>query len=365
MSINCGIIGLPNVGKSTLFNALTETQVAEAANYPFCTIEPNVGRVAVRDSRLDELAKIAKSQKTIYAQMEFVDIAGLVKGASKGEGLGNQFLGNIRQVDALCHVLRCFDNDDITHVANQIDPVSDAQIVNTELLLADYDSLARKKENLTKKSRGGDAAAKEELVLIDKIMACIDNGNPARSLQYDEKEQILLHGLHLLTDKPVLYVSNVGENDLPDGNKYSQAVQELAKSERAGFVMISAAIEADIIALDMAERTDFLKSLGLEESGLERVIRASYALLGHITYFTVGPKEARAWGITKGMTAQQAAGVIHTDFAKGYIAGEKIHYLDYIQCQSEAKAKEMGKLSIEGRDYIVKDGDVFHFRFNV
>ncbi len=365
MSINCGIIGLPNVGKSTLFNAITEKQSAEVANYPFCTIEPNVGRVGVPDTRLDSLAKIAQSAKTIYAQMEFVDIAGLVKGASKGEGLGNQFLGNIRQVDAVCHVVRCFDDDDITHVAGSVDPVRDAEIINTELALADYDSLAKRRDSLGKRAKGGDTAVKNELNIIEKILPTLDMGKPIRQMPFTRDEKLQLQALHLLTDKPVLYVCNLPEGDCVKGNDYSRAVEQMAKAEGAGIVFVSAAIEAELIGLAPNERTEYLNDLGLGESGLNRVIAQSYKLLGMLTYFTVGPKEARAWAIPKGYTAQEAAGVIHTDFARGFIAGERVHYTDYIACGGETKAKELGKLTIEGRDYIVQDGDIFHFRFNV
>ena len=366
MGFNCGIVGLPNVGKSTLFNALTETAAAEAANYPFCTIEPNTGRVAVPDPRLDALAALAKSQNIIPTQLEFVDIAGLVRGASKGEGLGNQFLGNIREVDAIAHVLRCFDDSDITHVDGDVDPVRDAQTVETELMLADIDSIERRMTALVKKSRGGDAESKADLALLEKLLAHLANGKPACSTDgLTEAEQKRLPQLQLLTAKPVLYVCNVAESDAATGNSYSQKVAEMAATQQAGHVIVSAAIEAEISQLDANDKGEFLAELGLEEAGLARLIRAGYGLLNLLTFFTVGPKEARAWTVANGATAPQAAGVIHTDFQRGFIRAETIGFDDYIACKGEAGAKDAGKFRIEGAEYKVVDGDVFHFRFNV
>ncbi|MEL0164859.1 MAG: redox-regulated ATPase YchF [Alphaproteobacteria bacterium] len=366
MGFNCGIVGLPNVGKSTLFNALTETAAAEAANYPFCTIEPNTGRVAVPDPRLDALAALAKSQNIIPTQLEFVDIAGLVRGASKGEGLGNQFLGNIREVDAIAHVLRCFDDSDITHVDGDVDPVRDAQTVETELMLADIDSIERRMTALVKKSRGGDAESKADLALLEKLLAHLADGKPARSTAgLTETEQKRLPQLQLLTAKPVLYVCNVAESDAATGNSYSQKVAEMAATQQAGHVIVSAAIEAEISQLDANDKGEFLAELGLEEAGLARLIRAGYGLLNLLTFFTVGPKEARAWTVANGATAPQAAGVIHTDFQRGFIRAETISFDDYIACNGEAGAKDAGKFRVEGAEYKVVDGDVFHFRFNV
>ena len=366
MGFNCGIVGLPNVGKSTLFNALTETAAAEAANYPFCTIEPNTGRVAVPDPRLDALAALAKSQNIIPTQLEFVDIAGLVRGASKGEGLGNQFLGNIREVDAIAHVLRCFDDSDITHVDGDVDPVRDAQTVETELMLADIDSIERRMTALVKKSRGGDAESKADLVLLEKLLAHLADGKTARSTDgLTEAEQKRLPKLQLLTAKPVLYVCNVAESDAATGNSYSQKVAEMAATQQAGHVIVSAAIEAEISQLDANDKGEFLAELGLEEAGLARLIRAGYGLLNLLTFFTAGPKEARAWTVANGATAPQAAGVIHTDFQRGFIRAETISYNDYIACKGEAGAKDAGKFRVEGAEYKVVDGDVFHFRFNV
>ena len=366
MGFNCGIVGLPNVGKSTLFNALTETAAAEAANYPFCTIEPNTGRVAVPDPRLDALAALAKSQNIIPTQLEFVDIAGLVRGASKGEGLGNQFLGNIREVDAIAHVLRCFDDSDITHVDGDVDPVRDAQTVETELMLADIDSIERRMTALVKKSRGGDAESKADLALLEKLLAHLADGKPARSTDgLTEAELKRLPQLQLLTAKPVLYVCNVAESDAATGNSYSQKVAEMAATQQAGHVIVSAAIEAEISQLDANDKGEFLAELGLEEAGLARLIRAGYGLLNLLTFFTVGPKEARAWTVVNGATAPQAAGVIHTDFQRGFIRAETISFDDYIACKGEAGAKDAGKFRVEGAEYKVVDGDVFHFRFNV
>ena len=364
MGFNCGIVGLPNVGKSTLFNALTQTAVAQAANYPFCTIEPNVGRVAVPDVRLDTLTRIGKSQKTVPTSLEFVDIAGLVRGASKGEGLGNQFLANIREVDAIVHVLRCFEDGDVTHVEGSIDPIRDAETVETELMLADLDSLEKRAQGLVKRARGGDKEALAQMALIDPIKAALEAGRPARTAVPAGEEEAAKR-LQLLTTKPVLYVCNVEEASAATGNSQSARVFERAKAEGAQAVVVSAAIEAEISQMVQADRAEFLSSLGLEDSGLDRVIRAGYALLGLITYFTVGPKEARAWTILKGMKGPQAAGVIHGDFERGFIAAETIGYDDYVALGGEQGAKEAGKMRVEGKEYVVRDGDVMLFRFNV
>ena len=366
MGFNCGIVGLPNVGKSTLFNALTETAAAEAANYPFCTIEPNTGRVAVPDPRLDRLAALAKSVNVIPTQLEFVDIAGLVRGASKGEGLGNQFLANIREVDAIAHVLRCFENEDITHVDGSVDPLRDAETVETELMLADMDSLERRMTALVKKSRGGDAAAKADLALMEKLMPQLSDGVPARrATSLTDAETARLPQLQLLTSKPVLYVCNVDEADAATGNAHTAAVAAFAAAEGAAHVTVSAAIESEIVQLEAEDKAEFLGELGLEEAGLARLIRAGYGLLDLLTFFTAGPKEARAWTVAAGSSAPQAAGVIHTDFQRGFIRAETISYDDYIACGGESGARDAGKLRIEGADYRVVDGDVFHFRFNV
>lgn len=366
MGFKCGIVGLPNVGKSTLFNALTQTQAAQAANFPFCTIEPNVGRVAVPDDRLDTLAGLAKSAKVIPTQLEFVDIAGLVKGASKGEGLGNQFLGNIREVDAVCHVLRCFEDGDITHVEGTVDPVRDAEIIETELMLSDMESLERRIAPLQKKANSGEKDAKAEVDLMSRALSLLQDGKPARMMEVAKEERKAFRMLHLLTAKPVLYVCNVEEDSAADGNTFSAKVAEKAAAEGAQSVVISAAIESEVAQLDdPADKAEFLESLGLEETGLARVIRAGYRLLDQITFFTVGPKEARAWTVKRGATAPQSAGVIHTDFERGFIAAETIAYDDFVGLGGEAGAKDAGKMRLEGRDYIAKDGDVFHFRFNV
>jgi len=366
MGFNCGIVGLPNVGKSTLFNALTESAAADAANYPFCTIEPNTGRVAVPDPRLEKLAAIAKSAQILPTQLEFVDIAGLVRGASKGEGLGNQFLGNIREVDAIAHVLRCFDDENITHVDGGIDPIRDADTVDTELMLSDLDSLEKRMANLTKKARGQDKDAKAMLALMEKLYQGLSDGKPARAVEgLTDLEKASLPSMQLITAKPVLYVCNVDEGDAATGNALTERVAERAAEEDAAYVIVSAAIESEIIALDDAEKKEFLSDLGLEEAGLARMIRAGYGLLDLLTFFTVGPKEARAWTVRKGAKAPQAAGVIHTDFERGFIRAETISYNDYIACNGESGARDAGKLRTEGSDYKVVDGDVFHFRFNV
>ena len=366
MGFNCGIVGLPNVGKSTLFNALTETAAAEAANYPFCTIEPNTGRVAVPDPRLDALASLAGSATVIPTQLEFVDIAGLVRGASKGEGLGNQFLANIREVDAIAHVLRCFDDSEITHVDGSVDPLRDAATVETELMLADIDSLERRMAALVKKTRGGDADAKRDLAMMEKLFAGLSDGVPARRVAgLSDDETRRLPQMQLLSAKPVLYVCNVAESDAATGNDHSQAVAAYAEKDGAAHVVVSAAIEAEITQLDADDKAEFLAELGLNEAGLARLIRAGYGLLDLLTFFTAGPKEARAWTVAAGSSAPEAAGAIHTDFQRGFIRAETISFDDYIACKGESGARDAGKLRIEGADYKVVDGDVFHFRFNV
>ena len=364
MGFNCGIVGLPNVGKSTLFNALTATVAAQAANYPFCTIEPNVGRVAVPDKRLDTLAVIGKSVKIVPTSLEFVDIAGLVRGASKGEGLGNQFLANIREVDAIVHVLRCFEDGDVTHVEGSVDPIRDAETVETELMLADLESLQKRLPQLQKKAKGNDKAAQAEVALMEPILAALEAGRPARSAIAPADAEAAKR-LNLLTAKPVLYVCNVEEASAAHGNAQSERVAVMAKAEGAGHVVVSAAIEAEVSQLPEEDRLVFLSDLGLEDSGLDRIIRAGYALLGLITYFTCGPKETRAWTIVKGTKGPGAAGVIHGDFERGFIAAETIAYEDYAAYKGESGAREAGKLRVEGREYVVKDGDVMLFRFNV
>jgi hypothetical protein len=364
MGFKCGIVGLPNVGKSTLFNALTRTAAAQAANYPFCTIEPNVGEVAVPEPRLLKLAEIARSKEIVPARMQFVDIAGLVKGASKGEGLGNQFLGNIREVDAVIYVLRCFDDDDVTHVAGKVDPIADFEIVETELMLADLESLEKRRANLEKKAKGQDKEAKAALVLVDKALAALADGKPARTVAIAPDQGLAWKSLQLLTAKPVLFVANVDEASAGSGNAYSKAVEARAADEGAAVVVFSAKIEAELAQLPDAEQAEYLDHLGLKEPGLTRLIRAGYDLLGLQTYFTAGPKEARAWTIPKGATAPQAAGVIHTDFEKGFIRAETIPYADYVLLGGEVPAKEAGKMRLEGKDYVVRDGDVMLFRFN-
>lgn len=366
MGFRCGIVGLPNVGKSTLFNALTETAAAQAANYPFCTIEPNVGRVAVPDPRLQEIARVAKSASIIETQLEFVDIAGLVRGASKGEGLGNQFLGNIREVDAIVHVLRCFEGGDVTHVEGRVDPIADADTVETELMLSDLESLEKRVPNLVKKAQQGDKDAKIQASVLGQALELLRQSKPARLTEpKDVEEKLALERAQLLTAKPVLYVCNVDEGDAVVGNGHSARVFEKAKAEGAAAVIVSAAIEAEIVTMAPEDRGEFLSDLGLEETGLSRVIRAGYDLLHLITFFTAGPKEARAWTIEKGSKAPQAAGVIHTDFERGFIRAETIAYSDFVQFGGEAGAREAGKLRSEGKEYLVQDGDVMLFRFNV
>ncbi len=362
MGFRCGIVGLPNVGKSTLFNALTETQAAQAANYPFCTIEPNVGNVGVPDPRLDKLAEIAGSQKIIPTQLGFVDIAGLVRGASKGEGLGNQFLGNIREVDAIVHVLRCFENDDIQHVDNRVDPISDAETVETELMLSDLESLEKRVPAAQKKAQAGDKESKVIASVLGQALELLREGKPARLTEpKDDDEARIFKQAQLLTAKPVLYVCNVEEESAASGNAFSARVFEKAKAEGAQAVIVSAAIEADLIGMEADERVEFLNELGLHETGLARIIRAGYELLGLLTFFTVGPKEARAWTVHAGATAPNAAGEIHSDFEKGFIRAETIAFDDFVSLGGEAKAREAGKLRAEGKAYVVRDGDVMHF----
>ncbi|QDH34933.1 redox-regulated ATPase YchF [Porphyrobacter sp. YT40] len=366
MGFRCGIVGLPNVGKSTLFNALTETQAAQAANYPFCTIEPNVGQVAVPDDRLQKIAAIAKSAKIIETQLGFVDIAGLVKGASKGEGLGNQFLGNIREVDAIVHVLRCFEDDDIQHVANKVDPIADAEVVETELMLSDLESLEKRVPAAAKRGAAGDKEAKAMASVLGQALDLLRDGKPARLTEpKDEEEARLFRQAQLLTAKPVLYVCNVAEEDAAEGNELSAKVFAKAAAEGAEAVVVSAAIEAELVAMPVEDRGEFLEALGLTESGLARVIRAGYKLLGLKTFFTAGPKEARAWTFPDGAKAPQAAGEIHSDFERGFIRAETIAYDDYVTLGGEAGAKEAGKLRQEGKEYVVQDGDVLLFKFNV
>ena len=366
MGFRCGIVGLPNVGKSTLFNALTETAAAQAANYPFCTIEPNVGNVGVPDPRLNQLAAIAKSAKIIETQLGFVDIAGLVRGASKGEGLGNQFLGNIREVDAIVHVLRCFENDDIQHVDNRVDPIADAETVETELMLSDLDSLEKRVPNLAKKGQQGDKDAKLAAVVLGRALDLLREGKPARLTQVNDAEEArVLEQAQLLTAKPVLYVCNVNEEDAANGNAYSQRVFDKAAAEGAQAVVVSAAIEAEIATMPNEDRAEFLSELGLEESGLARVIRAGYKLLNLLTFFTVGPKEARAWTVEAGAKAPQAAGAIHSDFERGFIRAETTAFDDYVALGGGPGVRDAGKLRQEGKEYVVHDGDVMLFRFNV
>ncbi len=366
MGFNCGIVGLPNVGKSTLFNALTATAAAQAANYPFCTIEPNVGRVGIPDKRLNQLAEVAGSANIIPAQLEFVDIAGLVKGASKGEGLGNQFLANIRETDAIIYVLRCFENDDITHVEGSVDPIRDSEIIETELLLADLESIDKQITNMGRKAKSGDSEAKAQLAFMESVKKLLEDGEPARKAEVPADLATFSRQIGLMTMKPVLYVCNVSEDDASTGNEWSEQVAAMAKEKGANSVVICAAIEAEIAQLESdEEKTEFLADMGLDEPGLNKIIRAGFDLLNLQTYFTAGPKEARAWTIHKGDSAPQAAGVIHTDFQRGFIKAEVIAFDDYITCKGETGAKETGKMRQEGKDYIVKDGDVILFRFNV
>jgi len=363
MGFRCGIVGLPNVGKSTLFNALTQTAAAQAANYPFCTIEPNVGDVAVPDERLDKLAWIARSAQIIPTRLTFVDIAGLVRGASKGEGLGNQFLANIREVDAIAHVVRCFEDTDVTHVAGAIDPVADIEIIETELMLADLESLERRHEQMDKRGKGGDKEARALADLMGRALFLLREGKPARLTERSAEEEKTFHALGLLTSKPVLYVCNVDEASARDGNAYSAKVFERAAEEGARAVVVSAKIESEIAVLRRDEQKEYLEAIGLDEPGLNRVIREGYRLLDLITFFTAGPKETRAWTVTRGTRAPQAAGVIHTDFEKGFIRAETIAYDDYVALNGEAGAREAGRMRLEGKDYVVADGDVMHFRF--
>jgi ribosome-binding ATPase len=365
MGFNCGIVGLPNVGKSTLFNALVRTAAAAAANYPFCTIEPNIGRVPVPDKRLDVVAKIARSARIVPAQLEVVDIAGLVRGASRGEGLGNRFLAAIREVDAILQVLRCFEDDDVAHVEGSVDPLRDAELVETELLLADIASLERRIDGLTKRARGGEVDAQRQLALIEKIRPEMEAGSPARQLVLDAEQRATLRTFQLLTAKPLVYLCNVDEASAATGNGWSDQVAQWARAHGAPTVVIAAAIEAEIASLAADERDEYLAALGLERPGLDRVILTGYALLDLITFLTAGPKEARAWPIERGITAAEAAGTIHSDFQRGFICAEVVSYQDFLRCGGEAGARDAGQLRQEGRNYVVQDGDVIHFRFNV
>lgn len=364
MGFKCGIVGLPNVGKSTLFNALTQTISAQAANYPFCTIEPNFGIVPVPDERVEKLAKIAGSAKLIPTQIEIVDIAGLVKGASKGEGLGNKFLAHIREVDAIIHLLRCFDDGNITHVEDNVSPLRDAEIIETELVLADLESIEKRIPAIEKKVKTGDKESVELLPIAKLLLKCLSDGNPARSI-IDEDNATLIKNMNLITSKPILYVCNVNEEDAAVGNAYSEIITKKANDEKAPIIIISAKIEEEMSGLDEEDKIEFLKDLGLNETGLAKIIRTGYGILNLDTFFTIGPKEAHAWTIRRGSLAPKAAGVIHTDFEKGFIRAETISYEDYIQYNGEQGAKEAGKLRLEGKDYVIQDGDVLHFRFNV
>jgi ribosome-binding ATPase len=365
MGFNCGIIGLPNVGKSTLFNALTATQAAEAANYPFCTIEPNIGRVAVPDERLEVCARLAKSAKIVPTQLEFVDIAGLVRGASKGEGLGNQFLGHIRAVDAIAHVLRCFVDGNVTHVEGSLDPARDAETVETELLLADLESLDRRIKAAEKKARGNDKEAKAQLAVMERANALLAEGKPARTMAVAPEERQIFRELQLLSAKPVLYIANVDEASAATGNELSARVAAYAKERGASSVVISAAIESELAQLPDTDKQEYLATLGLDAPGLARVIQAGYRLLDLITFLTVGPKESHAWTVAQGTKAPQAAGAIHTDFEHGFIRAETISYADFVASGGEQGAKEAGKMRLEGSEYVVADGDILHFRFNL
>ena len=366
MTLQCGIVGLPNVGKSTLFNALTQTMQAEAANSPFCTIEANVGRVAVPDERLDVLAKIANSKEIIKTQIDFVDIAGLVKGASKGEGLGNQFLANIREVDCILNVVRCFEDGNITHVEGNIDPIRDIELIQTELILADIESLEKRLQGLEKKARGGDKTIIEQVNLIKRVLDVLNKGQMAINTDISKDEEKNFRMLQLLTGKKQFFVCNVNENDIIEGNKYTKLVEEYCKKNNYIYTIISAQVEAEIANLDSEEdKKEFLETLGLKEKGLDKIIKISYDLLDLISFFTVGPQETHSWTVKRNSTAPQAAGVIHTDFEKGFIKAETISYQDYVDYKGEEGCKNAGKLRLEGKDYIVKDGDIFHFRFNV
>jgi len=367
MGFNCGIVGLPNVGKSTLFNALTATAAAQAANFPFCTIEPNVGKVGVPDERLNVIAKIGGSAKIVPTQLEFVDIAGLVKGASKGEGLGNQFLSNIRETDAIIHVLRCFEDSDITHVDGSVDPIRDAETIETELLLADLESLEKQIANIERKAKGGDKEFKDQYAFMKRIKEALDEGKAARTVAAENPDEVSWSKqLGMLTAKPILYVCNVNEDDAAEGNDFSAKVEEMARAQGASSVVICAAIESEIAQLESAEeKKEFLEAIGLKEAGLDRIIRAGYKLLGLHTYFTVGPKEARAWTVRQGAKAPEAAGEIHTDFEKGFIKAEVIAFDDYVSNNGEQGAKDAGKMRQEGKEYVVHDGDIILFRFNV